>query len=61
LRDPVRPENAIRHVERLVAAGATEMLFLAQMGAVPHEATMETIRNIGEHVIPHFGAKGAQA
>ena len=24
------------------------------MGTVPQEAQMETIRNIGEHVIPHF-------
>jgi hypothetical protein len=25
-----------------------------QMGTVPHWAQMETIRKIGEHVIPHF-------
>jgi len=24
------------------------------MGTVPHEATMTTIRNIGQHLIPHF-------
>jgi alkanesulfonate monooxygenase SsuD/methylene tetrahydromethanopterin reductase-like flavin-dependent oxidoreductase (luciferase family) len=54
-------ENAIRYVERLEAAGADEILFLVQMGTVPHEATMETIRNIGKHLIPHFRNKLAQA
>jgi len=48
------PANAIRHVERLQAAGADEILFLVQMGTIPHAVTMETIRNIGLHVIPHF-------
>jgi len=46
--------EAIRQVERLKVAGADEILFLLQMGTVPHEATMTTIRNIGEHLIPHF-------
>jgi hypothetical protein len=31
------------------------------MGAVPHEAIMETIRNIGTYVIPHFKAQAAEA
>jgi alkanesulfonate monooxygenase SsuD/methylene tetrahydromethanopterin reductase-like flavin-dependent oxidoreductase (luciferase family) len=48
------PDDAIRHVEQLIAAGADEILFLVQMGTIPHEVTMETIRNIGKHVIPHF-------
>jgi len=46
--------DAIRQVQRLKDAGADEILFLVQMGTVPHEATMTTIRNIGEHLIPHF-------
>jgi hypothetical protein len=50
-------DQAIRYVERLEAAGADEILFLVQMGTVPHEATMTTIRNIGEHLIPYFRAK----
>jgi len=50
-------DQAIRYVERLEAAGADEILFLVQMGTVPHEATMTTIRKIGEHLIPHFRAK----
>jgi alkanesulfonate monooxygenase SsuD/methylene tetrahydromethanopterin reductase-like flavin-dependent oxidoreductase (luciferase family) len=47
-------DNCIRYVERLFAAGADEILFLFQMGTVPHEIVMETIQNIGERVIPHF-------
>jgi len=52
-------DQAIRYVKRLQAAGADEILFLVQMGTVPHWATMETIRNIGEHLIPHFKAEEA--
>jgi alkanesulfonate monooxygenase SsuD/methylene tetrahydromethanopterin reductase-like flavin-dependent oxidoreductase (luciferase family) len=54
-------DQAIRYVERLQAAGADEILFLVQMGTVPHEASMETIRNIGKYLIPHFKAKLAAA
>lgn len=53
-------EDCIRYVQRLFDAGADEILFLFQMGAVPHEAILETIRNIGTHVIPHFRAQAAQ-
>src|ERR1700759_3077105 len=44
-------EQAIRYVQRLIDSGAGEVLFLVEMGTGPHEATMETIRNIGEHLI----------
>jgi alkanesulfonate monooxygenase SsuD/methylene tetrahydromethanopterin reductase-like flavin-dependent oxidoreductase (luciferase family) len=54
-------EQAIRYVQRLIDSGADEILFLVQMGTVPHEATMETIRNIGTHLIPHFKNKMAVA
>ena len=42
------------HVQRLVDAGADEIMFLIQMGTVPQEACLQTIRNLGEKVIPHF-------
>ncbi len=51
-------EDCIRQVGRIIEAGADEILFLVQMGTIPHEISMETIRNIGTHVIPHFRAKG---
>jgi alkanesulfonate monooxygenase SsuD/methylene tetrahydromethanopterin reductase-like flavin-dependent oxidoreductase (luciferase family) len=50
-------DDCISYVGRLIDAGADEILFLVQMGTVPHAASMETIRNIGEHVIPHFRAR----
>jgi alkanesulfonate monooxygenase SsuD/methylene tetrahydromethanopterin reductase-like flavin-dependent oxidoreductase (luciferase family) len=54
-------DQAIRYVQRLVDSGADEILFLVQLGTVPHEVSMETIRNIGTHLIPHFKAKLAVA
>ena len=47
-------DDCIGYVRRLIEAGADEILFLNQMGTVPQWAMMETIRNIGEHVIPKF-------
>jgi hypothetical protein len=32
-------------------------MFLVQMGTVPHEVCMETIRRLGEDVIPQFRSK----
>ena len=56
------PDDCIRYVQRLFDSGADEILFLFQMGGIPHEAIMETIRNIGEKVIPHFrGLEQAEA
>jgi alkanesulfonate monooxygenase SsuD/methylene tetrahydromethanopterin reductase-like flavin-dependent oxidoreductase (luciferase family) len=51
------PQDCIAYVQRLLDAGADEVLFLAQMGGVPHEMIMETIRLIGTEVIPHFRAQ----
>jgi len=52
------PDDCIRYVQRLLDAGADEILFLFQMGGIPHDVILETIRNIGEHVIPHFRKQG---
>ena len=51
--------DAIEYAERLEEAGADEIMCLIQMGTVPQEACMETIRQWGEKVIPHFRKKGA--
>jgi alkanesulfonate monooxygenase SsuD/methylene tetrahydromethanopterin reductase-like flavin-dependent oxidoreductase (luciferase family) len=51
------PEDCIAYVQRLLDAGADEILFLSQMGGVPHERIMETIELIGTQVIPHFRAQ----
>lgn len=47
-------DDATGYVERLAAAGADEVMFLIQMGTVPQDAALETIRNLGEKVIPQF-------
>ncbi|MCB5166687.1 LLM class flavin-dependent oxidoreductase [Streptomyces bambusae] len=47
-------DDAIAYVRRLAAAGADEIMCLVQMGTVPQEACMETLRQWGEKVIPHF-------
>jgi alkanesulfonate monooxygenase SsuD/methylene tetrahydromethanopterin reductase-like flavin-dependent oxidoreductase (luciferase family) len=49
--------DAIEYTQRLVDAGADEIMCLMQMGTVPHEACMETIRQWGETVIPYFRAQ----
>jgi len=54
-------EDCTAYVRRLFDAGADEILFLVQMGTVPHARVMETIRNIGEHVIPALKAERAAA
>jgi len=54
-------EDCIRYVTRLQEAGADEILFLFQMGTIPHESILETIRNVGEKVIPHFNTKVKQS
>jgi alkanesulfonate monooxygenase SsuD/methylene tetrahydromethanopterin reductase-like flavin-dependent oxidoreductase (luciferase family) len=55
------PDDCINYVSRLFEAGADEILFIFQMGGIPHETIMETIRNIGEKVIPHFRGQAAIA
>jgi alkanesulfonate monooxygenase SsuD/methylene tetrahydromethanopterin reductase-like flavin-dependent oxidoreductase (luciferase family) len=50
---------AIGYVERLIDAGATEVMCLIQMGTVPQDVCLETIRQWGLHVIPHFRSSGS--
>ena len=46
--------DCIDYVQQLIDGGADEIMFLIQMGTVPQDVCLETIRNIGEHVLPHF-------
>jgi alkanesulfonate monooxygenase SsuD/methylene tetrahydromethanopterin reductase-like flavin-dependent oxidoreductase (luciferase family) len=50
--------TAIEYVNRLARAGVDNVMCLIQMGTVPQAVCLETIRQWGEHVIPHFRAKG---
>jgi alkanesulfonate monooxygenase SsuD/methylene tetrahydromethanopterin reductase-like flavin-dependent oxidoreductase (luciferase family) len=51
--------DAIAYVEQLEGAGADEIMCMVQMGTVPQDICMETIRLWGEQVIPHFRRKRA--
>ncbi|MFI5807099.1 LLM class flavin-dependent oxidoreductase [Streptomyces sp. NPDC051561] len=51
-------QTAISYVEQLREIGVDEVMCLIQMGTVPQEACMETIRQWGETVIPHFRSTG---
>lgn len=46
--------DAVAYVERLADAGADEIICLIQMGTVPQDVCLETIRKWGTRVIPHF-------
>ncbi|MGW0389550.1 LLM class flavin-dependent oxidoreductase [Streptomyces sp. NPDC003042] len=54
-------ETAIAYVEQLRRIGVDEVMCLIQMGTVPQEACMETVRQWGEKVIPHFRALEPEA
>ncbi|MFK0293662.1 LLM class flavin-dependent oxidoreductase [Streptomyces sp. NPDC090442] len=54
-------EDALAYVGRLREIGVDEVMCLIQMGTVPQEVCLETIRHWGETVIPHFRAPKARA
>lgn len=49
------PQSAIETVRRFQAAGVDELILVMQMGTVPHELIMESLRTFAERVMPHFG------
>jgi len=49
-------KTAIEYVERLEAAGVDNVMCLIQMGTLTQAQQLATIRQWGEHVIPHFRA-----
>jgi alkanesulfonate monooxygenase SsuD/methylene tetrahydromethanopterin reductase-like flavin-dependent oxidoreductase (luciferase family) len=46
--------DTIDFVERMADAGADECYFVVQMGGLDNDVVMESIRQIGKKVIPHF-------
>jgi alkanesulfonate monooxygenase SsuD/methylene tetrahydromethanopterin reductase-like flavin-dependent oxidoreductase (luciferase family) len=48
------PKAACEMVQRFVDTGVDELICVMQMGTVPHELVMESIRTFGEQVIPRF-------
>ena len=41
-------------VARFVDIGVDELILVMQMGTVPHELIMESLRTFAEKVMPHF-------
>ena len=52
--------DAVAHIERLEAAGAMEVKCLTQYATLTYEQRMETMRQMGAKVIPHFRSVGAK-
>ncbi|HKA88313.1 MAG TPA: LLM class flavin-dependent oxidoreductase [Haliangiales bacterium] len=48
------PVAAREIVSRFADVGVDELILVMQMGTVPHELVMRSIRTFGEEVIPHF-------
>jgi alkanesulfonate monooxygenase SsuD/methylene tetrahydromethanopterin reductase-like flavin-dependent oxidoreductase (luciferase family) len=45
---------AREYIERFREIGVDELILVMQLGTVPHELIMESIRTFGEKVLPHF-------
>jgi alkanesulfonate monooxygenase SsuD/methylene tetrahydromethanopterin reductase-like flavin-dependent oxidoreductase (luciferase family) len=48
------PVSARETVQRFVDIGVDELILVMQMGTVPHEMIMESLRCFAEQVMPHF-------
>lgn len=48
------PASAIETIKRFEKIGVDEIIFVMQMGTVPHEIIMESIKTVAEKVMPHF-------
>lgn len=48
------PACARETVQRLVDIGVDELILVMQMGTVPHEIVMESMKTFAEQVMPHF-------
>ncbi len=48
------PAAARETVERFADIGVDELLLVMQMGTVPHELVLRSIRTFAEKVMPHF-------
>jgi len=49
--DPARAKDVVR---RFVDVGVDELILVMQMGTVPHELVMESIRTFADRVMPEF-------
>jgi alkanesulfonate monooxygenase SsuD/methylene tetrahydromethanopterin reductase-like flavin-dependent oxidoreductase (luciferase family) len=52
------PVAAGESVQRFADVGVDELILVMQMGTVPHEIVMRSIRTFGEKVLPRFATDG---
>lgn len=50
------PAFAREYIQRFQEIGVDELILVMQLGTVPHELVMESIRTFGEKVMPHFAS-----
>jgi alkanesulfonate monooxygenase SsuD/methylene tetrahydromethanopterin reductase-like flavin-dependent oxidoreductase (luciferase family) len=48
------PSHATEQVQRFAEAGVDELILVMQMGTVPHDVIMESIKTFAERVMPKF-------
>ena len=48
------PDCAIETIERFEDIGVDELILVMQMGTVPHELVMESIKTFADKVMPEF-------
>ena len=51
------PETCRRKMKHYQDIGVDRLLCFQQVGALSHEAVMDSIRLVGEHIVPHFSPK----
>jgi alkanesulfonate monooxygenase SsuD/methylene tetrahydromethanopterin reductase-like flavin-dependent oxidoreductase (luciferase family) len=50
------PAAARESVQRFVEIGVDELILVQQMGTVPHDIVLESLKTFAEEVMPHFSA-----
>jgi alkanesulfonate monooxygenase SsuD/methylene tetrahydromethanopterin reductase-like flavin-dependent oxidoreductase (luciferase family) len=48
------PERVRKAVQKYADAGCDQLIMMVQIGRIPHESVMQTIKLLGEEVIPAF-------
>lgn len=51
------PETCKKKMKRYREIGVDRLLCLSQVGRLPHDAVMDSIRLVGRHLIPYFSPK----
>ena len=49
------PSAAREYIDRMLDVGVDELILVMQMGTVPHELIMRSLRVFAEKVMPHYG------